>query len=171
MMPPPAAATGSTTEPSPRATAVPAADRATPPPGQRRCRRSTASGSGGACFLDFLRLTGLYAQKDVEQAILRELEAFNLELGGDVAFVARQKRITVDIEHYHLDLLFYHRRFRRPVAVELKRGRFQVADKRQMEMSLRWLEKHNPRPGEEPPGPILCTDKSDDRVELLQLHQ
>ena len=123
-------------------------------------------------FLDFLRLTGLYAEKDVEQAILRELEEFILELGGDFAFVARQKRITVDNEDYYLDLLFYHRRLRRLVAVELKLGRFQAADKGQMEMYLRWLEKHDTRPGEEPPlGLILCADKSDEHIELLQLDQ
>ena len=61
-------------------------------------------------FLDFLGLTGSYVEKDVEQAILRELEAFILELGSDFAFVARQKRISVDNEDYYLDLLFYHRR-------------------------------------------------------------
>jgi predicted nuclease of restriction endonuclease-like (RecB) superfamily len=121
-------------------------------------------------FLDFLRLTGLYAEKDVEQSILRELEAFILELGGDFAFVARQKRITVDNEDYYLDLLSYHRRSRRLVAVELKPGRFQAADKGQMELYLRWLEQHDTRPGEEPPlGLILCVDKSDEHVALLQL--
>ena len=121
-------------------------------------------------FLDFLGLTGLYAEKDVEKAILRELEAFILELGSDFAFVARQKRITVDNEDYYLDLLFYHRRLRRLVAIDLKLERFQAADKGQMELYLRWLEKHDTRPGEEPPlGLILCADKSEEHVELLQL--
>lgn len=121
-------------------------------------------------FLDFLNLTGLYAEKDVEQAILRELESFILELGGDFAFVARQKRITVDNEDYYLDLLFYHRRLRRLVALDLKLGKFQAADKGQMELYLRWLEKHDTRPGEEPPlGLILCAEKSEEHVELLQL--
>ena len=120
--------------------------------------------------LDFLGLTGTYAEKDVEQAILRELEAFILELGGDFAFVARQKRMSVDNEDYYLDLLFYHRRLRRLVAVELKLDRFQAADKGQMELYLRWLEKHEMRPGEEPPlGLILCGGKSEEHVELLQL--
>ena len=77
-------------------------------------------------FLDFLGLTGQYAEKDMEQAILRELEAFILELGSDFAFVARQKRITVDGEDYYLDLLFYHRRLRRLVAIDLKLGKFQT---------------------------------------------
>jgi hypothetical protein len=123
-------------------------------------------------ILDFLRLTGLYSEKDVEQAILRELEAFILELGSDFAFVARQKRITVDNEDYYLDLLFYHRRLRRLVAIELKLDRFQAADKGLMELYLRWLEKHDTRPGEEPPlGLILCADKSEEHVALLQLDE
>ena len=121
-------------------------------------------------FLDFLGLTGAYAEKDVENAILRELEAFILELGNDFAFVARQKRISVDNEDYFLDLLFYHRRLRRLVAVELKLEHFQAADKGQMELYLRWLEKYEQRPGEEPPiGLILCGGKSEEHVELLQL--
>ena len=121
-------------------------------------------------FLDFLGLTGSYVEKDMEQAILRELEAFILELGSDFAFVARQKRISVDSEDYYLDLLFYHRRLRRLVAIDLKLGKFQAADKGQMELYLRWLEKHDTRPGEEPPlGLILCAEKSEEHVELLQL--
>ena len=121
-------------------------------------------------FLDFLGLTGAHHEKDVEKAILRELEAFILELGSDFAFVARQKRISVDNEDYYLDLLFYHRRLHRLVAIDLKLGKFQAADKGQMELYLRWLEKHDTRPGEEPPlGLILCADKSEEHVELLQL--
>jgi predicted nuclease of restriction endonuclease-like (RecB) superfamily len=123
-------------------------------------------------FLDFLGLTGSYSERDVEQAILRELEAFILEIGGDFAFIARQKRIAVDGEDYYLDLLFYHRRLRRLVAIELKLERFHAADKGQMELYLRWLEKYETRPGEEPPlGLILCADKSEEHVELLQLDQ
>jgi len=121
-------------------------------------------------FLDFLGLTGSFVEKDVEQAILRELEAFILELGSDFAFVARQKRISVDNQDYYLDLLFYHRRLRRLVAIDLKLERFQAGDKGQMELYLRWLEKYDTRPGEEPPlGLILCADKSEEHVELLQL--
>jgi predicted nuclease of restriction endonuclease-like (RecB) superfamily len=108
-------------------------------------------------LLDFLGLTDAFLEPDVERAILRELESFILELGGDFAFVARQKRISVDHEDYYLDLLFYHRRLRRLVAIDLKLGKFQAADKGQMELYLRWLEKHDTRPGEEPPlGLILC---------------
>ena len=123
-------------------------------------------------FLDFLGLTGHHAEQDVEQAILRELEAFILELGSDFAFVARQKRISIDNEDYYIDLLFYHRRLRCLVAIDLKLGKFQAADKGQMELYLRWLEKHDIQPGEEPPlGLILCADKSTEHVELLRLEQ
>jgi predicted nuclease of restriction endonuclease-like (RecB) superfamily len=102
-------------------------------------------------FLDFLGLTGQFDEKDIEQAILRELEAFILELGTDFAFVARQKRISVDSEDYYLDLLFFHRRLRRLVGIDLKLGKFQAADKGQMELYLRWLEEYEMQPGEEPP--------------------
>ncbi|MFO0223251.1 MAG: YhcG family protein [Planctomyces sp.] len=122
-------------------------------------------------FLDFLGLTESHVEKDIEDAILRELEAFILELGDGFTFVARQKRITVDNEDYYLDLLFYHRRLRCLVAIDLKLGKFQAADKGQMELYLRWLEEHDAQPGEEPPiGLILCADKSEEHVELLRLH-
>jgi predicted nuclease of restriction endonuclease-like (RecB) superfamily len=122
-------------------------------------------------LLDFLGLTpNDCAEKDLEAAILRELEAFILELGSDFAFVARQKCISADSIDYYLDLLFYHRRLRRLVAIELKVEKFQAAHKGQMELYLRWLEKYETRPGEEPPlGLILCADKSEEHVELLQL--
>jgi predicted nuclease of restriction endonuclease-like (RecB) superfamily len=123
-------------------------------------------------FLDFLKLTGSYGEKDVEQAILRELEAFILELGTDFAFLARQKRITVDDQDYYLDLLFYHRRLRRLVAIDLKIGKFQAADKGQMELYLRWLEENEVQPGEEPPvGLVLCAGKTEGHVRLLRLEE
>jgi predicted nuclease of restriction endonuclease-like (RecB) superfamily len=121
-------------------------------------------------FLDFLGLPQRYQERDLEQAILRELEAFLLELGTDFAFVARQKRIFVDGDDYYLDLLFYHRRLRRLVAIDLKMGRFQAADKGQMELYLRWIEENETHPDEEPPiGLILCAGKSDEQVRLLRL--
>jgi len=121
-------------------------------------------------FLDFLGLTGYHAEQDVEDAILRELEAFILELGTDFAFVARQKRITIDNEDYYIDLLFYHQRLRCLVAIDLKLGKFQAADKGQMELYLRWLERHDVQPGEAaPPGLILCAEKSAEHVELPRL--
>lgn len=121
-------------------------------------------------FLDFLGLKGAYSEKDLETAILRDLEAFLVELGSDFAFLARQKRITVDGEDFYLDLLFYHRRLRRLVVIDLKLGKFAPADVGQMEFYLRWLKKHEMRPGEdEPLGLILCAEKSDERIELFEL--
>ena len=121
-------------------------------------------------FLDFLGLKDTYSEKDLEIAILRELEAFILELGTGFTFVARQKRITVGDDDYYLDLLFYHRKLRRLVAIELKLGKFQAADKGQMELYLRWLEEHEKQPEEEPPiGLILCASKSEEQIKLLQI--
>jgi predicted nuclease of restriction endonuclease-like (RecB) superfamily len=121
-------------------------------------------------FLDFLGLQGAFSERDLETAILRDLERFLVELGSDFAFLARQKRMVVDGEDFSLDLLFFHRRLRRLVAIELKLGRFAPADVGQMEFYLRWLKKHEVRPGEDAPiGLILCAEKSDERVELLEL--
>jgi len=112
-----------------------------------------------------------YAEKDIKAGILRELVSFILELGGRSAFLARQQRITVDGDNYYLDLLFYHRSPRRLVAIDLKLGRFQAADKGQMELYLRWLERHEMRPGEETPlGLIPCAGKSGEHVELRRLN-
>ena len=121
-------------------------------------------------LLDFLGLKDTYNEADLEAAILREIERFLLELGIGFTFVARQKRITIDAEDFHLDLLFYHRKLRRLVAVELKLGKLRAGDKGQMELYLRWLEKYEVEPGEGAPlGLILCADKGDEQVELLQL--
>jgi len=121
-------------------------------------------------FLDFLGLKDSYSERDLETAILRELESFILELGIGFTFVARQKRITVDDVDYYLDLLFYHRKLRRLVAIELKLDRFQAADKGQMELYLRWLEKYEKQPEEETPiGLILCATKSEEHIKLLRL--
>ena len=123
-------------------------------------------------FLDFLGLKGAFHEKDLEAAIIRDLEAFLVELGGDFAFVARQKRILIDGEDFYLDLLFFHRRLRRLVAIDLKLGKFAPGDLGQMEFYLRWLKKHEMRPGEdEPLGLILCAAKSDERVELFELER
>jgi len=93
-------------------------------------------------FLDFLGLRNNYLEKDLEQAILQELEAFILELGKGFAFVERQKRMIIDGEDFHLDLLFYHRNLRRLIAVELKLGRFEANHKGQMELYLKWLDRY-----------------------------
>jgi predicted nuclease of restriction endonuclease-like (RecB) superfamily len=123
-------------------------------------------------FLDFLGLKDTYSEHDLESAILREIESVILELGDGFCFVARQKRIVIDGEDFRIDLLFFHRVLRRLVAIDLKLGKFQAADKGQMELYLRWLEKHEKRPGEEPPvGLILCEDRGEEQVELLQLDQ
>jgi len=123
-------------------------------------------------FLNFLGLSDAYSEKDLETAILRELEKFILELGDGFAFVSRQKRIIIDDDDYYLDLLFYHRKLRRLIAIDLKIGKFRAADKGQMELYLRWLDHHERQPGEESPlGLVLCTDKSDEHIELLQLHK
>lgn len=122
--------------------------------------------------LDFLGLANTFSERDLETAILRELESFLLELGTDFAFLARQKRITLDGRDYYIDLLFFHRRLRRLVAIELKLDEFQASDKGQMELYLRWLARHEQAPGEEPPlGLILCAGKSSEHVELLQVEQ
>jgi predicted nuclease of restriction endonuclease-like (RecB) superfamily len=121
-------------------------------------------------FLDFLGLADTYSEKDLESAILRELQSFILELGSGFAFVDRQKRIVIDGKDFYIDLLFYHRRLRRLLAIDLKIGAFGAADKGQMELYLRWLEKHEMQPGEETLlGLILCADKSEEQIELLQL--
>jgi predicted nuclease of restriction endonuclease-like (RecB) superfamily len=123
-------------------------------------------------FLDFLGLRQGHDEADLEAAILRQLEAFILELGRGFAFVERQKRMIVDGEDFYLDLLFYHRRLRRLVAIELKLGRFKAAHKGQMELYLKWLDKHERQPGEEAPiGLILCAESSHEQVELLQMHK
>jgi len=122
--------------------------------------------------LDFLKLQDAYSEQELETAILRELERFLLELGNGFAFVARQKRMVIDGEDHMLDLLFYHRRLRRLVAVELKLGRFKAADKGQMELYLRWLEENEKAPREDSPiGLILCAEGSRETIELLRLDE
>ena len=121
-------------------------------------------------LLDFLGLEDTYSERDLEAAILRELERFLLELGTDFSFVARQKRMTIGDRDFYLDLLFYHRSLHRLVAIELKLGSFDAAYKGQMELYLRWLDRYERRPGEEPPiGLILCGEKNREQIELLQL--
>nr|WP_319376294.1 PDDEXK nuclease domain-containing protein [uncultured Methanoregula sp.] len=121
-------------------------------------------------FLEFLGLSDTFSEKDLENSILRDLERFILELGTDFSFVARQKRITVDGEDYYIDLLFYHRKLHRLVVIDLKLGKFKAADKGQIELYLRWLDKYDRQPGEEAPiGLVLCAGSSAEHVELLEL--
>ncbi|MDQ3363909.1 MAG: PDDEXK nuclease domain-containing protein [Myxococcota bacterium] len=121
-------------------------------------------------MLDFLELADTYSEKDLESAILREIERFLLELGTGFAFVERQKRITLDGDDHYLDLLFFHRRMQRLVAIELKLGDFKAADSGQVELYLRWLDKHERQPSEQAPlGIILCAGKKRETVEVLDL--
>ena len=123
-------------------------------------------------LLDFLGLKDTFSEKDVEAAILREMEAFILELGVGFCFVARQMRMQIDGRDYYLDLLFYHRKLRRLVAVDLKIGDFDAGDKGQMELYLNWLKRYECEPGETPPlGLILCAGKTAEHVELLELEK
>lgn len=121
-------------------------------------------------ILDFLDLRDTWQESDLETAIIREMESFLLELGAGFSFVARQKCIPIDDEDFYLDLLFYNRKLRRLVAVELKVGEFKAAYKGQMELYLRWLDKQEREPEEASPlGIILCTGKKWEQIELLEL--
>lgn len=125
----------------------------------------------GPYMLDFLDLKDTYSEKDLENAILSELEHFILEIGSDFAFLARQKHFILDGKDYYIDLLFYHRGLRRLVVIELKLGEFEPEYKGQVELYLRWLDKYEKAEGEESPlALILCADKSDETIELLDLN-
>jgi predicted nuclease of restriction endonuclease-like (RecB) superfamily len=122
--------------------------------------------------LDFLGLQDRYLEKDLEDAILREMEAFVLELGTGFCFVARQMRLQIDNDDFYIDLVFYNRKLRRLVAIELKVGAFKPEHKGQMELYLRWLDRHVREPGEGSPlGVILCTGKKKEQIELLELDE
>ena len=123
-------------------------------------------------LLDFLGLADTYSEDDLESAILAELQRFLIEFGTDFAFLAKQKRITIDRRDYSIDLLFYHRRLKCLIAIDLKIGEFEAAHKGQMELYLRYLEKYEHVEGENPPvGLILCAGKNEEHVELLQLEK
>jgi len=120
--------------------------------------------------LDFLELQDTCSKKNFEQAILVELEIFMLEFGRDFTFAGRQVRITIGDRDYYIDLLFYHRKMKRLVLIELKLGEFKPEYKGQVELYLRWLDKNEKIEGEESPiGIILCAEKSTETVELLEL--
>lgn len=123
-------------------------------------------------FLDFLGLKDGYLENDLETAIIKELEKFILELGVGFSFIERQKRIILDGKDFYLDLLFFHRKLKRLVAVELKLGEFKPGHKGQMELYLKWLDKYDKQAGENPPiGLILCAGKSAEQIELLEIHK
>lgn len=121
-------------------------------------------------FLEFTGLKGCYSEKSLEDSLVAHLEQFILELGNGFTFVERQKRMIIDGEDFYLDLLFFHRKLHRLIAIDLKLGRFKAQYKGQMELYLRWLEAHEMEPGEEPPlGLLLCTEGGEEQIELLQL--
>ena len=121
-------------------------------------------------FLEFTGLNGMYSEKDLEDSLVAHLEQFILELGNGFCFAERQKRMIIDGEDFYLDLLFYHRKLHRLIAIDLKLGRFKAQYKGQMELYLRWLEQNEMEPGEETPlGLLLCTEGSEEQIELLQL--
>lgn len=121
-------------------------------------------------LLDFLDLKDNFSESDLENAILQELEQFILELGSDFAFMGRQRRIQIGGHDYYLDLLFYHRRLKRLVLIELKLGDFKPEYKGQVELYLKWLAKHEQQPGEQSPiAIILCSGKDAEVIELLDL--
>ena len=123
-------------------------------------------------FLDFLGLKDGYLENDIESAILKELEIFILELGKGFTFVERQKRMILDGKDYYLDSLFYNRKLKRLVAIELKLGEFKPAHKGQVELYLKWLDRYEKQEGEEKPiGLILCASKSNELVEMLEMHK
>jgi len=123
-------------------------------------------------FLDFLGLKDTYSEKDLESAIIAELQRFISELGSDFAFLARQKRLMIDNRDYYIDLLFYHRRLKCLIVIDLKIGEFDAANKGEMELYLGYLEKHEMIEGENYPiGLILCSGKNPEHIELLQLHK
>ena len=123
-------------------------------------------------ILDFLGIKNTHSEKELENALLANLEIFILELGNGFAFVERQKRIAIDAVDYHLDLLFYHRKLRRLVAIDLKIGKFKHEYKSQMELYLRWLERNEMQKGEEKPiGLLLCSEGNTEHIELLMLDE
>lgn len=121
-------------------------------------------------ILEFLQLPADFSESDLENAILDDLTRFLSELGTDFCFIARQKRITIDSDDYYIDILAFHRTMKRLIAIELKLGAFKPSYKGQMELYLRWLDKYERKPGEEPPlGLILCASKKQEQIQLLEL--
>lgn len=120
--------------------------------------------------LDFLNLPQQFSEKELETALLDKLQQFIMELGNGFAFVERQKRISVDSIDYHLDLLFYHRKLKRLIAIDLKLGKFKPDYKGQMELYLKWLQRYEMQEGEETPmGLLLCSEGNTEHIELLML--
>lgn len=110
--------------------------------------------------LEFLALKDEYSESDLEDALIRRLADFLLELGDDFTFLGRQRRLRIDDTWFRVDLVFFHRRLRCLVIIDLKAGRFSYADAGQMHLYLNYAREHWMKPGENPPvGLILCADK------------
>ena len=123
-------------------------------------------------ILDMLGLPDIFTEKDLESAIITQIESFIKELGSDFTFVARQKRITVDAVDYYIDLLFFHRKLRCLVAIDLKLGKFKPEYEGQMLLYLRYLNQNEKKPWEESPiGLILCSEGNTEHVESLMLDE
>jgi len=121
-------------------------------------------------FLDAIGLTDVYSEKELENAILTNLQMFIREMGNDFAFLDRQKRLTIDSTDYYIDLLFYHRGLRRLVAIDLKLGKFKPEHEGQMLLYLRYLNSNERKIGEESPiGLILCSEGNTEHIEYLML--
>ena len=122
--------------------------------------------------LDFLGLSGYYSEEELEAAISKQLENFILELGQGFAFLERQKRFTIDGTDYYLDLLFYHRKLKCLVAIDLKLGKFKPQYKGQMELYLKYIQKYDMQSGENLPiGLLLCSEGNTEHIELLMLDE
>jgi predicted nuclease of restriction endonuclease-like (RecB) superfamily len=123
-------------------------------------------------FLNSLGLKDSYVEKDLENAIIKDIEEFILEIGKGFAFIERQKRMIIDGDDFYLDLLFFHRTLNRLVAIDLKIDKFHAKYKGQMELYLKWLNRYERQDGEnEPIGLILCAETSREQVELLEMHK
>ena len=123
-------------------------------------------------FLDFTGLKGYYSEKDLEDMIISGMQQFLMELGSGFSFVDRQKRMIIDGEDFYLDLLFYHRRLHRLIAIDLKLGKFKPQYKGQMELYLKYLQKYDMQPDENPPiGLLLCSEGNTEHIELMMLNE
>ena len=123
-------------------------------------------------FLNSLGIKDGYLEKDLENAIIKDIEEFILEIGKGFAFIERQKRMIIDGQDFYLDLLFYHRKLKRLVAIDLKIDAFHAKYKGQMELYLKWLNRYEKQEGENTPiGLILCAETSREQVELLEMHK
>jgi len=112
-------------------------------------------------ILEFLDLKDEYSENDLEEALIQQLEKFLLELGGDFAFIGRQRRLRIGDDWYRVDLLFFHRRLQCLVVIDLKVGKFTHADAGQMHLYLNYAREHWMNEGENPPvGLILCAEKN-----------